>query len=264
MTTPIHLTSLRSGLRAGYNGLLDRQDDPGVGQDFDFGVHRLAAGETLRSDHGDTERALLVIKGSGTLEADGHSLPFHRPDWLQQGPFAVHGPAGAALTVRAGTDCEVAQVGTANSASFEPRLFTPDDVFTEHRGKGMLEGACYRLVRAVFDGESSPPQCRLVLGEVIAFPGRWSSYPPHHHAQPEIYYYRFSPAQGYGHGEMGQQVFLLKDHDLLRITGGNDHAQVAAPGYHMYYIWAIRHLDDDPYRGFEFNPDHQWLLEKKE
>ena len=263
MTAPHHLTTLRGGLAPGYNGLLDRKDDPEEGQDFDFGVHRLAPGEILRSDDGEAERALLVIRGSGTLETEGDSLTFDRPDWLRQGPFAAHGPAGSRLTVRAETPCEVAQVGTANAASFEPRLFSPDEVFTEHRGKGMLDGACYRLVRAIFDGSTSPAQCRLVLGEVIAFPGRWSSYPPHHHAQPEIYYYRFSPAQGYGHGEMGQQVFLLKDHDLLRITGGNDHAQVAAPGYHMYYIWAIRHLEDDPYRGFEFNPDHRWLLDKE-
>jgi len=261
MTTPTHLTSLRPGLRAGYNGLLDRERDPEVG--LDFGVHLLGAGQTLRSDDGDTERALLVISGSGTLTAGDLGVPFQRPDWLQQGPFAAHGAAGATLTVQAETACEVAQVSTANAAAFAPRLFTPDEVYTEHRGKGMLDGACYRLVRAIFDGDSSPDQCRLVLGEVIAFPGRWSSYPPHHHAQPEIYYYRFSPSQGYGHGEMGQQVFLLKDHDLLRITGNNDHAQVAAPGYHMYYLWAIRHLEDDPYRGFEFTEEHKWLLEQK-
>ena len=262
MTTPTHLTSLRGGLSAGYNRLLDRQDDAEIG--LDFGVHSLAAGETAVSDDPETERTMLVISGAGVLEVGGRKLAFHRPGWLQGGPYAVHGPAGCAMKVRAEDHCEVALVGAANSASFEPRLFSPEDVFTEHRGKGMLDGSCYRLVRAIFDGHSSPEQCRLVLGEVIAFPGRWSSYPPHHHPQPEIYYYRFSPAQGYGHGEMGQRVFMLKDHDLLRIVGGNDHAQVAAPGYHMFYLWAIRHLEGEPYRGFEFDPDHQWLLDKED
>ena len=261
MSTPVLLTSLRGGLGPGYNGLLRRGQDREIG--LDFGVYRLDAGETVTSDD-NTERAMLVISGAGRLEAGGRGVDFVRPDWLQQGPFAAHAPAGAALTVRAEAACEVALVGTDNEATFEPRLFTPQDVFTEHRGQGMLDGACYRLVRAVFDGDSSPAQCRLVLGEVIAFPGRWSSYPPHHHAQPEIYYYRFSPEQGYGHGELGQQVHLLRDHDLLRITGGNDHAQVAAPGYHMFYLWAIRHLEGDPYRGFEFHPDHQWLLDKED
>ena len=63
------------------------------------------------------------------------------------------------------------------------------------------------------------------------------------------------------HGELGSRVFQLRDHDLLRITSGNDHSQVAAPGYHMYYLWAIRHLEGDPYTGFEFNPEHSWLLD---
>ena len=256
-----HLTTLRGGLTAGCNTLLDRREDPEVG--LDFSVYLLRAGESLSCGDDHSESALLVIRGSGSLQVGGRMLDFSRPDWLTAGPYASHGPSGARLEVRAETDCEVACVATANSATFEPRLFAPGEVFTEHRGQGQLDGTCYRLVRAVFDGDSSPPQCRLVLGEVLAFPGRWSSYPPHHHAQPEIYYYRFAPQQGYGHGEMGDQVYLLKDHDLLRITGGHDHAQVAAPGYHMFYLWAIRHLQGDPYRGFEYNPDHQWLLDQE-
>jgi 5-deoxy-glucuronate isomerase len=99
------------------------------------------------------------------------------------------------------------------------------------------------------------------VGEVVSLPGRWSSYPPHHHAQPEIYYYRFDPPQGYGHAELGDEVFKVHQHDLLRITAGNDHAQAAAPGYHMYYLWAIRHLDGNPYTGFEYTETHKWTFE---
>jgi 5-deoxy-glucuronate isomerase len=96
---------------------------------------------------------------------------------------------------------------------------------------------------------------------VITYPGRWSSYPPHHHPQPELYYYRFDRPQGYGHAECGDEVYKVREHDVLRIPGGRDHAQCAAPGYHMYYLWTIRHLEGARYAGFETTPDHRWTFE---
>ena len=40
----------------------------------------------------------------------------------------------------------------------------------------------------------------MVLGEVLNLPGKWSSYPPHHHPQPEVYFYRFDYPDGFGAG----------------------------------------------------------------
>ena len=28
----------------------------------------------------------------------------------------------------------------------------------------------------------------------------------------------------------------------------------------MWYLWVIRHLDGNPYTGFEFTEDHAWTL----
>jgi 5-deoxy-glucuronate isomerase len=249
------------GLAPGYTPLLAADSDPEVG--LDFGVHLLGPGETLRLESGG-EIALLVLRGRGVLELDGERLAFDRPGWIETGPTALHAPAGASISVEASAACEVARVGTENPRRFSPRLFDPASVPTEHRGRGLLDDMSYRLVRTVFDASSAPPEARLVLGEVVCPPGRWSSYPPHHHPQPEIYYYRFHPERGYGHGELGEEVHLLREHDVLRITGSRDHAQAAAPGYHMYYLWAIRHLEGNPYRGFEYNPDHRRLLEGPE
>jgi 5-deoxy-glucuronate isomerase len=260
-----HLKGLRAGLTPGYNALLDRTSDAAVA--MDFGVERVLAGETreVATDR-KTERAVLVVSGRGTLtieDASGgvHTLAFARASFVEEGPFAAHGPLGARFTVEAETDCELAVLGTDNPKTFATRTFTPSEVSTEHRGKGILGDTAYRLVRLVFDRSSAPPEAMLVLGEVVTLPGRWSSYPPHHHAQPEIYYYRFQPEHGYGHGELGENVHLLRDRDLLKITGGVDHAQVSAPGYHMYYLWAIRHLAGHPYTGFEYNPDHAALAQ---
>ncbi len=49
----------------------------------------------------------------------------------------------------------------------------------------------------MFDLDNAP-QSNLVMGEVFNQPGRWSSYPPHHHPQPEVYYYQFEHPEGFG------------------------------------------------------------------
>jgi 5-deoxy-glucuronate isomerase len=96
----------------------------------------------------------------------------------------------------------------------------------------------------------------------VTLPGGWSSYPPHHHRQPEIYHYRFTAPQGYGHAELGDQVFKVGNRDTLCIKPGLDHAQCAAPGYGMYYSWVIRHLPGDPYTVPEFTREHAWIMDK--
>ena len=109
---------------------------------------------------------------------------------------------------------------------------------------------------------TSPKDVELVLGEVVTLPGRWSSYPPHHHPQPEIYHYRFTEPQGYGHAELGETVLKVRHGDTVKIADGFDHAQAAAPGYGMYYAWVIRHLPGNPYTVPEFTEAHRWTMAK--
>ena len=101
----------------------------------------------------------------------------------------------------------------------------------------------------------------MVLGEVFNQPGRWSSYPPHHHPQPEVYYYQFDKPQGFGACFIGDNVFKSTEGSASFITDGYDHHQVVAPGYEMCYVWMIRHLPDDAwYKTSRFYaPEHEWL-----
>jgi 5-deoxy-glucuronate isomerase len=119
-------------------------------------------------------------------------------------------------------------------------------------------------VRTIFDRENSHPDAELVLGEVVNLPGRWSSYPPHHHPQPEIYHYRFTAPEGWGHAELGETVLKVRSYDTVKIFDGNDHPQCAAPGYGMYYSWVIRHLPQKQYDVPEFTGTHKWILEKNQ
>lgn len=42
---------------------------------------------------------------------------------------------------------------------------------------------------------------------------------------------------------------------------GQTHPQCAAPGFAMWYLWVICHLDNNPYQGPNFIPEYQWVLQ---
>jgi len=235
---------------------------------IDFAILRLGRGERHTGDSGGAgqlglERGWLLLGGEVVLHAA--DLPpqlVRRTSLFDEEPVVAHVPAGMPLAVEAATDAELALLAVRNEQYFVPQLLggAGGILESELRGRGRLDDTAYRIVRTIFDLRNRP-ESRLVLGEVVAFPGRWSSYPPHHHPQPEIYHYRFSEPQGYGHAEAGEAVFKVRRGDTLLIPSGADHAQAAAPGYGMYYLWAIRHLPDRPYTVPEFSAEHRWLNE---
>tara|TARA_B100001245_G_C22705679_1_gene343654 strand:- start:191 stop:706 length:516 start_codon:yes stop_codon:yes gene_type:complete len=168
---------------------------------------------------------------------------------------------GESVKLTSASQTRIAIVKTENKEKFKGKVYSPDNIDTEHRGKDQLDDTCYRLVRLAFDDTISPKEAKLVIGEVLNFPGKWSSYPPHHHSQPELYYYELSPAWGYGHGELGDDVYKIKNGDVLAITDNKTHSQTSAPGFHMYYLWAIRHGDKKRYDGFTYIKSFENMLE---
>ena len=227
---------------------------------MDFGILRLRAGEEYAGDDG-CEEAFLLMDGAARFGFDGRSVTCTRTSLFDEDPHALHHGPGAAVSVRAETDLELVVCRTACDREFPTILFDPASMLeSEHRDKGRLDDASYRIVRTIFDTRNRG-DANLVLGEVINFPGRWSSYPPHHHPQPEIYHYRFTDPRGYGHAELGEDVVKVRAFDTVEILNLDDHSQVAAPGYGMYYVWVIRHLPGRPYTVPEFTAAHAWLRE---
>lgn len=229
---------------------------------MDFSVLRLGRGaahrEILRK-----EAVFVLLDGKARARIGSHSVDAQRRSLLEEGPFVLHGGIGEHVELTAGSsNSEWAVIRTSNPRKLVPRVYSSNDYSVEDRGAGLVQGACRRIVRTVFD-YTTRPESNLVVGEVVNFPGRWSSYPPHHHPQPEIYHYRFSLPQGYGHAELGDTVLKVRHGDTVLIPGGLDHAQVSAPGYAMYYLWVVRHLPRRPYRGFTFTNEHRWLLDPK-
>lgn len=235
---------------------------PSIPIGLDLEIVRLAAG-TTRMETSPLETAWVLLGGSATIECRGRTHAVERGSLFDIPPTTLHVGPDEPVHVRAQTrEVEFAVIRVANGREFEPRLFQGGDMVPEYRGAGLVQGACLREVRLIFDRKERP-EANLVLGEVVNYPGRWSSYPPHHHAQPEVYHYRFSEASGYGHAELGDEVFKVRSNDTVCIPPGLDHGQVSAPGYAMYYLWAIRHLPRRPYSGFTFAKDHVWTLDQR-
>lgn len=250
----------REELAPGENRIV-REEDTGDSVGIDFSIHRLGAGQRME-EASPKESVWLLMDGQAKVRFAGREQVVRRGSLFDEPPTALSVSARTEVGIESISDSEWAVARVSNGEAFEPRLFLPEMLKPEYRGKGLAQDACLRNVRLVFDLKERP-QSKMVLGEVVNYPGRWSSYPPHHHAQPELYHYRFTEPQGYGHAELGEQVFKVRARDTIKIMGGESHAQVSAPGYGMYYLWIIRHLEDRPYRGFELSPEHRWLMDPR-
>lgn len=252
------ITSHRAGFGPGLT-TITRHDDPQEPTQLGLAVLKQAAGER----HVETtpvETAFLLMSGTAKVKAGDKQATLSRGSLFDESPSCIHVAAGTKVELAADSPVEWTVYRTGNARPFAPKIYYPQDTADEPRGKGQVGGACLRLVRTIFDGRNADANAELVLGEVVTLPGRWSSYPPHHHAQPEIYHYRFDHARGYGHAELGETVYKVRANDTVRILEGNDHAQCAAPGYAMYYAWVIRHLQGNPYTVPEFTEEHRWTM----
>lgn len=246
--------------KSGYNAItgMDEKENNTL---MDFGVLLLDK-DRIETDIEKKERAFLLVKGEVKFEWTGSAATVKRESFLNENPCCLHVPSGAEVKITGiGELSEVCVIKTDNEQYFSSKLYKNSDCISENRGEGTMKEASTRIVRTVFD-KSISPVSNLVLGEVVDYPGKWSSYPPHHHPQPEIYYYRFYPENGYGFAQLGDNVVKVRNNDTVKILNDVSHPQVAAPGYAMYYVWVIRHLDGNPYITPIFEPEHLWVTEK--
>ena len=254
------ITKFRKGFPQGYTPIT-REGGSGADMGLDFGIYRQARGQTVEERHAK-EAVWVLLRGKAELDFSGKKEEVSRESLFDERATALHLGPDTPVRITAAADSEWAVARAKNAESFEPKLYRPQEIDSEFRGKGLAQDACLRNVQLIFDREGRP-KANIVIGEVINYPGKWSSYPPHHHEQPEIYHYRFTEPQGFGFGQCGTRVHEIRQNDTLKIPGGNDHSQVSAPGYGMYYLWVVRHLPGNPYTGFEFTPDHKWVLDPK-
>ena len=258
----------------GYTALVTRN---GITADMlmDFGVLKLKPGSKWELISETDEQCLLLSEGSANLVwmiyrsgDDLQSTNISRPDLFDHSPYCLSVPPRTHIIINAGNEgAEFYYCSTENSKYFKAKFFTPKEVFNEFRGAGTMKETSTRIVRTVFDNTNHPVS-NFVIGESVGIPGKWSSYPPHHHPQPEIYHYRFFPSQGFGLTAIGETPYLIRDKDTILIKEGEVHPQVTAPGYAMWYLWVIRQLEGNPYGPASetpiFDEEHKWLLGNEE
>jgi 5-deoxy-glucuronate isomerase len=238
---------------------------------MDFGVVKLLGRERWERESKTDEQCLLLARGGGTLqwfsnneETRSGRGEISRTDLFDHSPWCLSVPRDSKVVVIAGKrGAEFFYMATDNPRPFRAKIFSPEECQSEFRGEGTMRETSTRIVRTVFD-DSNRPESNLVLGEVIGVPGKWSSYPPHHHPQPEIYHYRFLPSQGFGLTAIGETPYIIRDRDTILIREGEVHPQVTAPGYAMWYLWVIRHLDGAHYGPATKTPvfvkEHKWVM----
>lgn len=244
----------------GYNSYIDSKKDD-CGTMMDVGLLILDAGESFVFPGTESEALFLLFCGKVRFKSNGIERDCSRKNEFEEDGWCLHVCAGTEVTITALAHSELYVQKTINERSFESRLYAPSDVIVQHAGnKGELMGCMRREIKTFFHYDNAP-YSNMVLGEVLNFPGKWSSYPPHHHPQPEVYFHRFDKPQGFGVSFAGGEIFKSAHNGLTVITSGF-HSQGAAPGYAMCYVWGIRHLDGDPWKKTRIDDkEHAWLWE---
>lgn len=247
------------GFHIGEHTILSLDKDPEMGMNFK--LIKLRAGESYAISKG-YESALLLMTGK-VIFSDGKLIQAcERYCYFRELPLVFHVDSSKSIEVQAGTHCEVLLVQTENPKTFESIFFDATNILeSEQRGQGLLHNTSLRNVRTVFD-KRNRQQSNLVLGEIITYSGHWSSSPSHTHIQPEVYHYRFSEPQGFAFAENGKQALKIAHNDTLFIRKNKAHAHAVMPGYALYTLWFIRHLEKAPYYQPDFQQEHAWTMKK--
>lgn len=273
-----HITKFRGGFSNGYTKILGLDDEvENVG--MEFGILKLADGETFERQEEGLETQLILLDGKGTVEVAGKTYEVERHDLFRENGWAFDLSTGVSYTLRAQDGgLEFAVIKAENEKQFTPVVVRPQDVSAEPRGKGQAGGVILRLVKPYLGDPHidldrfRPQESNLVVGEVVNFPGMWSSSPEHSHPHNEVYYYRFDlPSDepdvvGWGTAQVdrieGPGPYNVQEHDVVKILNGTGHSQVAGVGYGMWYLWFIRQIEGNRYVGrppFTFLPPDSWL-----
>jgi 5-deoxy-glucuronate isomerase len=225
----------------------------------------LASGASATFSPPAGEESVLVLLAGGV---EWNGTPAQRTDVFASPASAVYLPPGATVHVAARERTELALASTVGctlgSRDDPPDLITPERVVVKNRGRAPWQRQVHDVVADDVGAQ------HLIVGETFNEPGQWSSFPPHKHdgtdgepALEEVYYFRFDRPSGFGFQGLydapgdGRAIFV-RHGTVVGIPHGY-HPVSAAPGYRLYYLWALvgarRRL------AMYEDPAHVWLHE---
>jgi 5-deoxy-glucuronate isomerase len=216
---------------------------------LDFALLALQPGENWQAEFVGREAALVILGGKAEVQSGAQSWAEvgERENVFTGRASAVYVPAGGKLEVTAKTAFEAAIITSPATNRGKAVLITPDQVAERTVGRHNWQ----RSVQDIIDART--PAQRLLVGETYNIPGGWSSYPPHKHdtvipevevCLEEVYHFRIDPPAGFGFQriyspEQGlDEAYAIKNGDTVALPFGY-HPVAAAPGYKLYYLWAL-------------------------
>lgn len=229
---------------------------------MDIRVFKLNKGEIKHINKYYEEFAVLLLRGKVVFKWETQERLVNRIDVFSEGLWCLHVCKDVEVILIAEEDSKILIQATKNEKRFQSKLYGPDDAPWVYVCKDKLGNTAGRRVSTVFDYKTAP-YSNMVLGEVINDPGNWSGYIPHHHPQPETYYFMFDRPEGFGASFVGDDVYKIEYGSFSAIPGGKTHPQVSAPGYQMYTCWMIRHLEGNPWIDRIDDVRYKWLLDSE-
>lgn len=213
--------------------------------------------------YSEEEAAFLLIEGEIQFTFNDKKISCSRRNCFKEEAACLHVSKNTQVNIEILKDSEILIQRKNNDNLFEPVFYDSSNIDIGYFGEGPLKETTRRKVTTILDYERTP-YSNMVLGEIINLPGIWSSYPPHHHPQPEVYFYKFDKPQGFGTCFIGEDAYKIHDNSVALIEGGKTHPQNAAPGYAMYYVWMIPHLENNPWTKTRiYDPEHEWVNSDK-
>ena len=228
---------------------------------MDIRIYRMKNSGTKVFCQKDEETALLLLNGKITLAWENEQHTISRDNVFKEGPWCLHVCKDTEIKVECCEDnTEFLVQRTHNDKTFTSKLYKPDDSPWIDVCRGKYGDTANRRVNTIFDYEKAP-YSNMVIGEVLNDPGNWSAYIPHHHPQPETYYFKFDRPEGFGASFVGDEVYKIVDGSFSAIPGGKTHPQSCAPGFVLYTCWMIRHLPGQPWNSRIDDERYTWLNE---
>jgi 5-deoxy-glucuronate isomerase len=221
-----------------------------------------AGATTTFSSPSHEEAALVLLAG----DVEWNDTRATRTDVFDAPAAAVYLPPGSAVDVVARERSELALVSTIGCALVPGdeniESVSPEHVVIHDRGRAPWQRTVHDVIADNVGAH------RLIVGETFNEPGQWSSFPPHKHdgadgepALEEVYYFRFDRAGGFGfqglYDTAGEERAVFLRHGTVVGIPHGYHPVAAAPGYRLYYLWALvgarREL------AMHEDPAHRWL-----
>lgn len=235
---------------------------------LEFGIIKLSPGNKLQFDTENKETAFIMLEGhcnvtSGNIKWEnvGNRMTVFENRKAECFYFGRE----ETLEITSLDGVKIAVCATPIEEETEPQFLREDHAVLKLLGEVPFQ----RETSFLIDSNSNAKI--LTVGEAYPTEGNWAGFPPHKHDEDnmpteciaeEIYYFLFSPEQGFGvqclytsDGEF-DEAYRVKNDELVEFPRGY-HSTVSTPGYETYFLWLMA----GDHQGFNrsSDPDHAWI-----